>query len=190
MNITKRLFLAILFLGFLSTSAISQERQIPEYFDLIIFGSNLNAETISVSLKKNPGIKNNWQKLEDEIEEKGDENNGILIFRNLSTNTFAGQDIRENYIAMKLSSSENAEMKAIYALPHTDLKSSELGSKLHFAIQHQPKNLQQFSIASQVRPRPISIAGKGLIEHIEMPVRHIKPGVNEVRWLDILFSRN
>lgn len=164
----------------------------PSQFDLVIFGSNLDANATEVWLKENPGTENNWQKL-DFGRTISDAENGLtsILISNLSAEKFAGQDIRENYIAIKISSSTSnldQEIRALYALPHAEY-SPEDRQKIHAAIQSNPEQVRKHSLANLVFPRAQSLSdNKDFTEHIEMPVRHLKPGVQEVKWLDIIFS--
>lgn len=164
----------------------------PSQFDLVIFGNNLDANTTEVWLKENPGSENNWQKLESG-RTISDAKNGFtsILINNLSAEKFAGQDIRENHIAIKVStaaSDKNQEIQAVYALPHAEY-TEEDRQKLHVAIQSDPEQVRKYSLANLVFPRAQSLSeNREFTEHIEMPVRHLKPGVQEVKWLDILFE--
>lgn len=176
---------------FAFTGSAQPPAESPSKFDLIIFGKNLDSRT-EVFLKENPGTTNNWQKL-DSGRLISDEKKGVstLLFSNLSTKKFAGQDIRENYIAIKITPVEdrNQLIRALYALPHVD-HSQETLQKIGDAIQSDPQQIKTFSLANLVFPRSQSISGDNeFIEHIEMPVRHLKPGVQEVEWLDVIFSK-
>ncbi|MBS3776606.1 MAG: hypothetical protein KGY70_15525, partial [Bacteroidales bacterium] len=55
-------------------------------------------------------------------------------------------------------------------------------------ITGDPAAVKALSLASHVRPRPRSLApGDCWTVHVEALVRHLRPGVQEVKWLDILF---
>lgn len=50
--------------------------------------------------------------------------------------------------------------------------------------------VRRHSVALHVRPRPVQLsADTPFIEHLEAPIRHRKPGVMEVEWLEILFQQ-
>ncbi len=173
-----------------SIAGAQTTEKLPAQFDLVIFGSNLDANSTRVWLKENPGSNNNWQQLDSEqvISPENDQFSS-MVFRNLPSEKFAGQDIRENYIAIKIAGGEQGELRAIYALPSIDNPENESANKLHVIIKNDPQQILSYSIASYTRPRPISISGESeFVEHIEMPVRHLKPGIQEVKWLDVIFS--
>lgn len=192
MMISYRFILAFCSLILLCNAATAQTSdQQPSRFDLVIFGSNLDANSTRVWLKENPGINNNWQQLPSGNAASHSAGSfSILVFSGLSTEKFAGQDIRENYIALKVTSNGDAELRAVYALPSSTYTPNALGKRLHSLIQSHPVELQKYSIASQLRPRPVALSQNSpFVEHIEMPVRHLKAGVQEVKWLDVIFSR-
>jgi len=176
----------------LASAGLAQSSsQQPARFDLVIFGSDLSLQETEVWLKENPGTADNWHKLESGLVAKTtNSKHTTLIYRGLETNKFAGQDIRENYISIKLriDNQQNAQLRAAYALPHLE-NTDEITNKIHQAIQSHPAKMKEHSMATLVFPRPHSLSQKAVIEHIEMPVRHLKPGVQEVRWLDILFGK-
>lgn len=173
-----------------SAAPAQPSNQEPPQFDLVIFGNNLKTQTTKVWLKENPGTHDHWQQLDGGKTVSG-HGFSTVIYSNLSTARFAGQDIRENYIAVKIgtANSESLHIRAAFALPHLD-DINQMSDKIRQAIQLNPKQLQQHSIASLLLPRPQTVSpDQKMIEHIEMPVRPLKPGVQEVRWLDILFSK-
>lgn len=177
----------------LISTAQAQSTDKPAQFDLVLFGSSLDAQHVEVWLKENPGIENNWQKLTSgQTVINQDDNFSILVFSSLVIKKFAGQDLRENYIAIKVAATdgqENSELRAMYVFPHSDYSSEKLALKLHKVTRSHPGELQKYSLAQQVRPRPHQLSdGTAFIEHIEMPVRHHKPGLQEVKWLNIIFS--
>lgn len=188
----KNIFGLFACLLFASIGTAQPPAESPSEFDLLIFGKNLDS-TVEVLLKENPGTKNSWQKLDSgRLISDQKETFSTLLFSNLSTDKFAGQDIRENYIAIKVTPAEgrNIHIRAFYALPHVDHSRNTLQKTLT-AIQSDPQQIKTFSLANLVFPRSQSISGNNeLIEHIEMPVRHLKPGVQEVKWLDIIFSED
>ena len=55
-------------------------------------------------------------------------------------------------------------------------------------LERDPAGVEQASLAALIYPRPRSLRpGTPLVEHVEVPVRHLKPGELEVRWLEILY---
>lgn len=181
------LFACLLFVSIGSSQNPAEQ---PPNFDLVIFGNNLDSNT-EVLLNENPGTENNWQKLDSGhvISDEKSELTSLLI-SNIATKKFAGQDIRENYIAVKInpSAGNTQNIRALYVFPHEEY-SSDNHQKIHTAIQSYPNQIRKYSMASLIFPRSQSLsANNGFTEHIEMPVRHLKPGVQEVKWLDIIFK--
>lgn len=178
----------LLFLLIISTSAFAQMPELPEQFDLAVFGQDLHASKIQVWLKENPGINNNWVKLDNgKTVTSTDDPFTTIIYQGLSTDKFAGQDLRENYVAIKIKTKgrRSAQIRAAYALPAI----GQVMDRLHKAIQYHPTKIKEHSMGSLVFPRPQRVTNKKtFVQHIEMPVRHLKPGVQEVRWLDVIFS--
>jgi len=188
--IPNRFLFGLCFLFVLTSIAGAQMTELPTQFDLVIFGSNLDAKSTQVWLRENPGADNNWQRLKfGKTVSVAKDSFTSIVFRNLSSKKFAGQDIRENYIAIKITGGEQAKLQAVYALPNIDIPENELADNLHSIINNQPQQILSYSMASYARPRPISISGESeFVDHIEMPVRHLKPGIQEVKWLDVIFS--
>lgn len=164
----------------------------PSQFDLVIFGSNIDSNT-EVMLKENPGTENSWQKLDSGTLITDEESEfSSFFFNNLSVEKFAGQDIRENYIAIKINPSAGSEqhIRGLYALPHVD-HSPNTQQKIHATIRSYPEQIRKYSLGKLIFPRAQSVSGDNIFtEHIEMPVRHLKPGIQEVKWLDIIFSED
>lgn len=185
----KNIFGLLACLLFASIGSAQTPAELPAKFDLVIFGNNLDFTT-EVFLNENPGIEAKWHKLDSAhvISDEEDEFTSLL-FSSLSTKKFAGQDIRENYIAVKISSVVDSiqHIQALYAFPHINYSSNKLQA-IHTAIHTEPKRMRKFSLGTLIFPRPQLISGQnGFTEHVEMPVRHLKPGVQEVKWLDIIF---
>lgn len=180
-------FLLITALG-MAQSTSHQSSQ----FNLVIFGDNLETNSIEIRLKVNPGTEQHWQKVEEKANRYSDSEYTTLTYKGLSSEKYAGQDIRENYIAVKIRvlNKNETKVRGLYALPHLECSQNNL-EKIHEAIKSSPEQIHKHTIAKVVYPRPQSLsADKDFTEHIEMPVRHLKPGVQEVRWLDIIFSDN
>ena len=157
-----------------------------QHFDLILFGRNLKASKSAVWLKTNPWLSDKWEKLENAHSQTTSGYN-LLTYQDLSVNRYLGQDIRENYLLIKIQTAKDGtSISAIYVLPHSNNFDVQ---KIFALIKEDPIKLQQHSLANYVRPRPYLLKGsQAFIEHVEAPVRNLKPGVQEVKWLDILFS--
>jgi len=157
-----------------------------QHFDLILFGRNLKASKSAVWLKTNPWLSDKWEKLENTHSQTTSRYN-LLTYQDLPVNRYLGQDIRENYLLIKIQTAKDGtSISAIYVLPHSNNFDVQ---KIFALIKEDPIKLQQHSLANYVRPRPYLLKGsQAFIEHVEAPVRNLKPGVQEVKWLDILFS--
>ncbi|GEM_PF-5648382 len=115
----------------------------------------------------------------------------IMIFRDLPVQRFLGQDIRENYISLHIKSFKQASfcLSAAYAIGASDYPNQELLQRLLRIIKEKPACLERHSLACYVRPRPLIFEARSYHTlHVEAPVRHLKPGVQEVKWLNILFG--
>ena len=56
-------------------------------------------------------------------------------------------------------------------------------------VATEPAVVRRHSLAVYERPRPARLRpGTPFIDHVEAPVRHRKPGVTEVEWLELLFQ--
>jgi hypothetical protein len=107
-----------------------------------------------------------------------------------STARYLGQDIRENYIALKITTTQDdpeGTLRAAYAVPTAERYDDATCKRLAALIAKQPGAVRRHSLASHVRPRPAALSGASFVEHLEAPIRHRKPGVMEVEWLEILF---
>ena len=195
-RLTLSLFLMLMLLFSTIRAAAQQDSTA---FDLVIFGQSLDAEAVTVELKTNPRYGSEWIRLKSQPYEITDLqiNNGyaLLLISGMERERYIGQDIRENHLTIKITSNTNAppaRVHAVYAFPlirEIELnKRAELIAKL---IVESPTDANRYRLARHVRPRPFTIeTGQAFIEHIEVPVRHLKPGIQEVKWLDILTSGN
>lgn len=159
-----------------------------EQFDLIVYGKHLDAATLTVELKSNPLFGSSWEPADGQTRAPGSQ---LLVIKNLSRKRYLGQDIRENYLALRLSAkgTETVEISAIYVLPSGDTNKKIPVEELQEVIEERPRDIRAISLAGHVRPRPYFLdPGASWTEHVEAPVRQHKPGVREVQWLDILFS--
>ncbi|MFO7851195.1 MAG: hypothetical protein ACQERS_03310 [Bacteroidota bacterium] len=171
-------------------SYLEEQKADTNTFDLIIYGKDFAAGEIKVNLKSNPAFGERW-----EVAGKGVKpvyyNNKLIIIKGIARNRYVGQDIRENYISARLTNTGEKQImiSAVYALPSSDYNGANKLSALSETIEERPHEIEKYSLASHVRPHPFIIeGGKTWTEHIEAPVKTFKPGVREVKWLDILFT--
>ena len=161
-------------------------------FDLVLLGRQLDAPAHTIALKTNPWRSDQWTSIYSEGNPEACPTQPRLhVIPDLSSARYLGQDIRENYIALKITTTQDEPddtLRAAYALPSTQPLSETACERLESLITTDPATVRRYSLASHVRPRPASLtADASLIEHLEAPIRHRKPGVMEVEWLEILF---
>ncbi|MFP4487944.1 MAG: hypothetical protein ACLFN1_01445 [Bacteroidales bacterium] len=158
-------------------------------FDLLIYGKGIHEDALQVSLMTNPAFGGKWEQVE-RCKAEISHNGQFLILDSLDKALYMGQDIRENYISMRLESTATREIliSAVYVLPHGIWKGTVSINTMADLIEESPHELKDLSLAVHVRPQSYVLEpGAGWIEHIEANVRHHKPGVREVEWLDIIF---
>lgn len=171
---------------------------IPKTFDLVLFGEGWEAETVEVSLMENPGAKKNWIIIskEEQYETRylHTKEATLMVIRDIDARRFVGQDIRENYVALRLKTSDvlNSDQvyfRSVWVVEHERELNAETLNKWMEYIRQNPLKMKEHSVASLSYPRSKRLEpGQSYIDHIELPVRHLKAGVQEVRWLDILFA--
>jgi len=163
-----------------------------ETFDLVLVGDHLRAEAHRVALKTNPTTGASWTVLE---ETRCPRTNQLLVLSDLSATRYLGQDIRENHLTLRIttpSSTEDARgaLRAVYAVPSTEPIDTAACAQLARLARTTPQALRRHSLAIYERPRPASLrAGTPFLDHVEAAVRHRKPGVVEVEWLNVLFGK-
>lgn len=186
--------LAILTLALpsMSGSALAQPAPPTETFDLVLYGENLNDVSEQVQLKSNPWRKDEWVPVGDRHPTACGGSPSVRVLRALPTGEYLGQDVRENYVALKIPAlSSESVLRAGYALPSADTLDGDACRQIAHLIATDPATIRRHSLASHVRPRPASLSGpEPFIEHLEAPIRHRKPGVMEVEWLEILFNED
>lgn len=160
-------------------------------FDLALYGTSLDASH-ELALRTNPWLSDEWMPVGQTDGAMACTDQALLrVVRDLPAARFLGQDIRENYIALKITTTnEEAEgaLGAAYALPSADSLDADACQQLTSLIAEQPHLVRRHSLAAIQRPRPVSLTTDApIIEHLEAPIRHRKPGVMEVEWLEILF---
>ena len=173
-------------LGALGPVAVGQSTPPVETFDLVLVGDSLTPSAHRVSLKTNPTAGARWTSLGD-ARCTGTER--LMVLPDLSTERYVGQDLRENYIALKMTTEmEGGLLRAAYAVPSADRMDADACTRLARLVREQPMTVRRHSLAVYERPRPVRLRpGTPFIDHVEAPVRHRKPGVMEVEWLEILF---
>lgn len=198
-NLPRTCALLLLFLlaagtaGLRAQPACAGEQAEERYFDLVLFGSGMERDDPSLSLKTNPWSDppGQWEPQDSgEVGRYRDRQGGVtLALTRLPCSRYLGQDIRENYLALRLASGGESALTAAYALPHTGTEGAVLAKTVAGVIQSRPLRLELLSLAAFVSPRPRRLApGDTLIEHLELPVRGYPPGVREAEWLEILFG--
>jgi hypothetical protein len=193
MTLRRRFVLSGVLLAFLAPApGAAQSARPVDHFDLVLVGRHLNAPTHQIALKTNPWRSNAW--IPTPPPEKSfacRAHPQVHVVSGLSTARFLGQDIRENYVALKITTTSTdaaGTLRAAYALPASDALGDATCDRLATLIATDPATVRRHSVASHVRPRPASLTvDTPLIEHLEAPVRYRKPGVMEVKWLKILF---
>ena len=187
-----RLLAFLLFAGWSVGPVGAQPGPAVETFDLVLVGDHLRAEAHRVALKTNPTTGASWTVLE---ETRCPRTNQLLVLSDLSATRYLGQDIRENHLTLRIttpSSTEDARgaLRAVYAVPSTEPIDTAACAQLARLARTTPQALRRHSLAIYERPRPASLrAGTPFLDHVEAAVRHRKPGVVEVEWLNVLFGK-
>lgn len=169
----------------LGPTAHAQPATPVDTFDLVLMGDSLSSAH-RVDLKTNPTAGGTWTK---RTEVRCTETKGVMVVPTQPVDRFLGQDIRENYLALRIrAQTTGGSLRAAYALPSIEHMDDRTCSRLARLIQTKPMVVRRHSLAVYERPRPAPLRpGTPFIDHIEAPVRHRKPGVMEVEWLEILF---
>lgn len=160
-------------------------------FDLVLVGDHLRAEAHHVALKANPTEGAAWTPLSDA---RCSRTPGLMVLPSLSVAKYLGQDVRENHLSIRIttrSSPDDARgtLRAVYAVPSSDSINAVPCARLARIVRSAPQKFRRHSLAAYERPRPAPLrAGTPFLDHVEAPVRHRKPGVIEVEWLNILFG--
>ncbi|MFW6019807.1 MAG: hypothetical protein ACOCPM_04430 [Bacteroidales bacterium] len=182
-------FLLLCSLLIIPDIGMSQDKM-NETFDLVIYGSNLNTDEIEILVKTNPQYGGQWDTISrnnSKINFFTDNSQKLLKLSGLSMEKYFGQDIRENYIGIKVRSLEQeplTKISAFYAFPAGAFEKESL---VELIENHDPVLLDK-CLAKIIRARPLKLdIVSYYTEHIEAPVRHKKPGIQEVKWLNILF---
>lgn len=199
MYMKKLIILVGVFIIYAMVGIYSGKAQVgsPEKFDLVFYGKGLENESVIVELRKNPGLDDQWTKInrreQFEISQYSVDDVSLLVIRGLPWKRFVGQDIRENYIGMRLSIHEELQSRVYYrgawALHHRDSLTPDTLETWIKYIHRRPLLMKQNAFATLVYPRYKQILpNKPILDHIELPVRPLKAGIQEVKWLEIIFS--
>jgi hypothetical protein len=160
-------------------------------FDLVVIGNGPGFREAGVELRENPSAGGAWRAVRTgPVSLEGQPPGAALVVARLRTSRYLGQDIRQNHLMLRLSVPDGAgaQVRAVYAVPHTGTAADTLARRLVAAAERRPVQVRRRSLASLVRPRPARLApGDTLTTPVEAPVRHRRPGVLEVRWLEILY---
>jgi len=193
-TVVRRLALSVAFLALLVPGpSRAQPTSSVEAFDLVLFGAGLSPSAQEIALKTNPWRGDAWTPVSAADGPAACASApAVHVVPGLPTARYLGQDVRENYVALKLSAARDdsdGRLRAAYALPSVDTLSAAACERLRALIETDPSAVRRHSLAAHVRPRPATLpADAPFIEHLEAPVRHRKPGAMEVEWLEIVFA--
>jgi len=160
-------------------------------FDLVLVGDHLRPEAHRAALKTNPTAGATWTPLDD-VTCTGAER--LMVIPDLSVARYLGQDIRENHLTLRITtrsstSGDRGVLRAVYAVPSAGSLDPSACTQIARLARTAPQNIRRHSLAAYERPRPAPLRpGTPFLDHVEAPVRHRKPGVMEVEWLNILFG--
>ena len=163
--------------------------QPPAYFDLVVYGENLDPDDVLVLLRSNFDYGNKWSKLPWASFETDAQD--LFVMRHLATEKFIGNDIRENFMRIFIRNYQRdpAQIKGVYAFPHTSKPTERYGEILKRLIEQKPMEAKAHSLADYVRPTPNVLESDEFdVLKIEAPVRYKKPAMLEIKWLEILYS--
>lgn len=184
--------LILLVAGLWTVSPASAQPGPPvETFDLVLVGDHLRAETHRVALKANPTAGAAWTPLDDAACTDTDP---LMVLPGLSVARYLGQDTRENHLTLRIKTqsspkADRGALRAVYAVPSTPSSDSAACPQLARLARTAPATIRRHSLAAYERPRPAPLrTERPFLDHVEAPIRHRKPGVMEVEWLNILIG--
>ena len=158
-----------------------------DQFDLILVGDQLSPAVHQVELRTNPTQGGSWT---SPGETRCAEVGGVLVIPDRASARYYGQDRRENHLSLRITTTGNVSqgrLRAAYAVPHDDWTNANC-TQLARLVRSDPQTVRRYSLATYERPRPARLTSEEpFIDHIEAPIRHRRPGVMEVEWLNILF---
>lgn len=164
--------------------------QSTDRFDLVVYGVDLDRAEHEVFLRTNLDFGSEWVSLGTlgDTASRSDETWTAVVFFDLSTERFLGQDFRESYLHLRIITRDGApgsRVSAFYATPHVD-RSLVRPQQLQRLIEDDPLAVERTSLASHVQPKPAELQpGVHYIEYIRAPMKHTKPGVMEVKQLQV-----
>lgn len=174
-----------------STAGLALERDtLDGAFDLVVVGEAVGGPAVQVALRTNPARGHTWTNLGRPARRSSD--GTVAVWTDLSLPRYLGHDIRQNHMMLRIETGDNpspdAAMRAVYAVPHS-AETTDFVARLRALIRTDPLAVRQHSYAALVRPRPLALApDMTVLTPIEAPVRHRKPGVLEVEWLELLYQ--
>lgn len=186
-----RLYVLLFIVLWGADGAVAQPTAPADTFDLVLVGDHLRAETHRVALKTNPTAGSVWIPLDDA---RCAGTSQLMVLSFLSAARYLGQDIRENHLTLRITTQSSSEtrgaLRAVYAMPSVKTLDRAACAQIARRAQAAPDTIRHHSLATYERPRPIPLQpGSPFLDHVELPVRHRKPGVLEVEWLNILFGK-
>ena len=168
---------------------VQREADVAPRFDLVVYGRDLDPAAIAVAVRENPSAGERWVALDEPVVRRDDDGSTLLVYPGLSAVRFFGQDVREGHVAVRVRglavSPGDPAVSALYAVPAGAEGDADALRQL---LAADAAGFEAASAASMVYPRPRAVRPDGAwVEHVEAPVRHRRPGVLEVEWLEILF---
>lgn len=160
-------------------------------FDLLVYGHDLDPGEHEVFLRSNLDYGAEWISLgtiTNPAASADDPTWGTAIFTGLSTQRFLGQDFRESYLDLRITTADASDgslVGAFYAVPHTG-EAAEALPRITRMIETDPVAVERASIASHVQPSPVALEpGEAHVEHVRAPMTDRRPGVMEVLQLEV-----
>lgn len=163
-----------------------------ERFDLVVYGFDFDPAEHEVFLRTNLDFGAEWVSLgtldPNSRGSRGDDDWATVVFPELSTERFLGQDFRESYLDLRIvtrDGSDGSSVSAFYAMPHAP-NVQQRAPEIRRAIESDPLTVAGRSIARHVQPRPHPLRpGMEYIEHVRAPMHDALPGVMEVEQLQV-----
>lgn len=179
------------------TAATSQSAgQIPapleptERFDLVLYGSDFDPDEHEVFIRTNLDFGSDWVSLGTiaPAANGGDPAWGAVVFTDNETARFLGQDFRESYLELRITTrdgSDGSRLSAVYVMPHV-AQAADAQPHIARLIEEDPRLVEQHSLASHVQPTPHPLRpGPDYVQHVRIPMKHALPGVMEVQQLQV-----
>lgn len=163
--------------------------QADQRFDLLVYGLDLNRGDHEVFLRTNLDFGHEWESI-GRIAADGASGDrwGTAVFPGLSGERFLGQDVRENYVDVRIvttGGADGAHLAALYAMPHAP-RARGGTAQVTRLIEDDPTAVERRSFMSLVHPKPVALrAGAEYVGHVIGSVKHSGPGIKEVEQLKI-----